>query len=366
MTGRQTLRFAWSGFGTACRPRTLLARWERHPPTLDFGQSRSITTSRNIIRFSGEEDAQIVRMRKIGNPWALIGSALGRSESSVYGRWRYCLAHHHPDIPPAREIRDQSARREQIFRGVKAGKTFVEIGREFSPPISSTLVQQTYYAACAPSERTSGNSMPLYTATDIQTIESRIAEGFPILQIATELNRTTASVYRTAYRAGFIANRRDYKPYNPADLERLNAMKQSKHSWAEIAAALGRTSLSVARKWAYESKRQLVPSESRSRWTTAQRSEMIRLFDDGLNMRELATHFKTTQAKLNRNLREQLRLEGRPAPIPMWTPWSAAEDEKLSSYRAEGLSYARIAALMPGRTINALRRRYSSIKKARS
>lgn len=347
-------RCVWSGLWTGYRPRPSQRPYlDRHSPLLDFNRSAS-----NANRFSLEEDEKIVEMRKSRTVFREIGRALGRTVSSVACRYSKYLVYSHPDAPPVKRMQGDKAKfDQQILQGVnEERKTFRQIGREVG--LSEVHVRTRYNALCAPSDRSSGSSSRPYSDAEKDTIRRRLMEGASIPRIANALNRTAYSLRRLLNSLGHIpARTRNSKlyrtgPYTASETAQIDAMKQSGKSWTDIGASLGRSPGSVALRWSCDG---AGGGNMHRRWNSAERQELINLFDQGVTRSELAKHFNRTVSSLYTLLREELGRRGRSKSFRSY--WSSEEDALLARYTAEGKSNPEIAALMPGRTAKAVAQR---------
>lgn len=352
-----------SGFWTACRPQASrtprVERW------------RALVLERlasNLRRFSPEEDAKIIEMRRNRVEFREIGLVLGRPPSSVSSRYTQHLVHEHPELPrPVRRGPDKSIIDQKIAQAVKDGKTFRQTGPEVG--LSGEQVRKRYYAICDSRDRStySPNRSRPFSDGEKQYIERGITKGLSCTKIALELNRRVSSVRGFAHRTNLLPIRthkpQEYRkgPYTCMDIQRLGAMKQAGDCWDKIGAALSRSPTSVAHRWERcraEKSSGNEATTTRQFWSSNQRAELIRLFDEGLNRGELALHFNRNRPAVQEFLREELRRIGR--HVVMRIPWSVEEDEKLDLYKSQGMTIPEITALMPGRSKGAVRHRLSS------
>lgn len=298
MADRRIFRSAWSAFWTRCRPQpthgSILA-------PLAFGRSGS-----HINRFSPEEDATIVKMRKDGNRTMEIASVLGRSYSSVHSRYR-ALIHRLPDAPPIRKSRisKQHETNQRILQALRNGRPMTHIAREMGMSAGQALRRFDY--VCAPGDYRDHACRP-YTDAENQTIVRGTAAGSTLSQIALELGRSVQSVRSRILSAGMeLPKRRDARhrlgAFTAAKREQIRKMKQNRHSWEDIAVAIGRTVPSVIRCW--DRLFRMDPPTTTAhvlfrggQMTIAEREKLIRLFDQGLSRHELAAHFKRRQSAM--------------------------------------------------------------------
>lgn len=355
----------WFGLFLGCRPRILQsAQWQKRVSPLQIDRSAS-----NANRFSQEEDDTIVRLVREKHTYDHIGRVLGRRSGSVWFRWRHYLSYRYPELRQRRKEGnslqglDESAkkeRNEQIVRAVQAGKTLVEVARECSPPLSPQSVRLIYNEACPPEDRSTGSANKPFTPAEVQQVQRNMAEGVPINQIANELHRSVDVIRRLAERQGISSKAVRpvvRRPFTQDDVDRLRKMKLSGHRWNDIASALGRTPGQLRHKWGHMG--ELI--ERRGMWTSAERAELLNLHDQGLTQIKLAAHFKRSIDSVRRCLRGELRKQGR-LNLNRRLLWSDEEDRLLLSSISQGMTHPEIAALLPGRSAIAVRKRLFLIR----
>lgn len=189
-------------------------------------------------------------------------------------------------------------------------------------------------------------------------------------QIALELKRRASSIYAIVRKMNLtpVGIAKPHKihrtePYTRTEIEHLVAMRESGHSWAKIASALGRPVTPLIKQWKLaQANKSYDPQQTTIKqvWSSAARAELIKLFDEGLSRPEIAVHFERKLCSLETFLREELKRLGRPARINV--PWSTMEDEQLAIYKSQGKTLSQIAALMPGRTRQTVHIRFTKLK----
>jgi transcriptional regulator len=145
-------------------------------------------------------------------------------------------------------------------------------------------------------------------------------------------------------------------PWTAEETARLDALKAQGLRECEIAAALSRTTQSIAQKW-----QRIHAPQSARYWRAEEEQRLLHMKREGATAREIAAVLGRSRDSVNR--RSMLLRAGKPAPKASPSErrerWTLQEEQRLLELRASGLTALEMAKLLPGRTGGAVERKLS-------
>jgi DNA-binding CsgD family transcriptional regulator/uncharacterized protein (DUF433 family) len=196
-----------------------------------------------------------------------------------------------------------------------------------------------------------------WSPEDLQMLSVLRAQGRSQSQIARALGRSRSSVYtRLKLQDNPSDNLSMSKPWSEADYKYLCELRAAGKSWNDINAEFpGRTKQAVMDKLRY-ARRKGKDINNRKPWTK----------DDDDLLEHYREELQLSNAEIGRRLGRSvgsidMRLHRKQLVVPC-RKWTPEEDEVLLSSRVNGLSFGKIASLLPARRLTALKWRSAVLK----
>lgn len=300
-------------------PESVRARYSRY-------LRRTLPTTKYHVFTQGDDD--IIIQRKCQRvPLASIARELNCPLIPLRNRWYSVLRFQSESlpgkdgVPPLRlpSGLNFTEARELIVQRIQEGHTRESIAKELKCSIG--VVAPIYASVYRPRN---ANRSKTYSDREIELIKRRRSAGASIVAVAHELGRSPWSLnsFLCYLRAtGGLPN--SMKRFTPAENKQILELCAKNTSFEAIGEMLGRSAISIRSHYQRLRQNGAPPARPsrRARWTSAEVDEMLRQYDTGVAVKQIARSFGRYPGNTIMKLNFELFRRGRP-PIGISSPAS--------------------------------------------